>query len=437
MHGILLVHGIGDPKPGETLHGFVNGFYDYLHVKVARSVSSDQRAHAHRWLNLDVARGSEDGETPWRATISYDEGQAPGAGGQRVQNAPEPEKFPEKFLVEEVWWAKEFPPFGLFRILLWLYLTIRGQLRANWGLFLRSLRSFLRPKFWKGTNPLTDAPSPYIMFFALLVILAFVLIVVLGLLQLFVPPARPFINRMLQSAMKAGSDFLVSGLGDVQVFCTDLFYADIIRSKFEGQLRRMDECGDIDRIYVVAHSLGCLAAYETLTRSYDPFPHNRPLRKNVTFVSVGCPLDKVSWLLKSNQDYRFAYPLPDKVTRWVNIYTKYDWVADRLVEYPKSRFKESKPPVEPANRLVTNASFLGTNFGFGITGYFTDHSSYWQNYEVSELIVREVASSERLKKSEPYPRKPVEVIKKVAPVLRKPLERMDQMVQRFGRPGDR
>lgn len=33
-HGLLIIHGIAEQKRGDTLHAFLNDFYNYIHAKV-------------------------------------------------------------------------------------------------------------------------------------------------------------------------------------------------------------------------------------------------------------------------------------------------------------------------------------------------------------------------------------------------------------------
>jgi hypothetical protein len=175
------------------------------------------------------------------------------------------------------------------------------------------------------------------------------------------------------------SALMVGVVGDVAIFTSDLYYADVIRVALEQELAAVDADPTPGDVTVVAHSQGSFISYETLSRSY-----RQALKKEVTFVSVGSPLDKIWWFLKERHRYRFTNPLPPGVKRWLNIYSRYDLVADRLHTYDDH-------PLKPDNRLVANSAF-------SLAGYFRDHTSYWGNYQVMELLLQFVAASQCLGK---------------------------------------
>ncbi len=330
-HAIIFVHGIGEQEPGDELRNFTNGLYDYMHVKVERLKGMD----GHSYLSLDVAPDKQ------TAYIRYNDGTTA-----------------EEFLVTEAWWAKSFRPYGLWRVVRWLLGLISSR-------FTNDRRKW---------NPLEYIYSPLIVVLAL----AGAILFALGIAIQMAPVSRSLINWALVGLQKRAVGFLLGSVGDVQIFAADLFYADVIRSKFEKKLDAVNENKDIDDIVVVAHSQGSLIAYEALSRSY-----RSPLKKELVLFTVGSPLDKVAWFLKRHHRYRFASLLPDQVKKWVNIYTKFDPVADKLRKY-------NHHPLPPSNRLVTNQEWF--------IGYFLDHSAYWANYEVMDLILEQVATSPDLRR---------------------------------------
>ena len=334
-HNILLVHGVGEQARGDSLAGFTNGLYDYMHVKL------DRQDGKHDWLHLDV--DAKDAS----ATIQYDDGATR-----------------EEFYIKEVWWAKVFKPYPLTKVLVWLVSTMVGRFTKD-----RRWRSFQEPAA-----------------LALVVALAALGLVGFGTLWLLqnVPQVRTLMNSLQVWLQKRMSALLVGVVGDVTIFTSDLYYADVIRVVLEQELAAVDADPVDGDITVVAHSQGSFISYETLARSY-----RQPLKKEVTFVSVGSPLDKIWWFLKERHRYRFVNPLPPSVKRWLNIYSRYDLVADRLHTYDHPRLK-------PDNRLVTNSAFF-------LPGYFRDHSAYWSNYQVMELLLEHVATSQYLGKRDDAP----------------------------------
>lgn len=84
QHGLLIIRGIGEQKRGDTLHAFLNDFYNYIHAKV--SWRRGREGQRHIALTTDLI-----GQ---KARIVFRDAQSGAA---------------DEFIVREVSWAKAFP----------------------------------------------------------------------------------------------------------------------------------------------------------------------------------------------------------------------------------------------------------------------------------------------------------------------------------------
>lgn len=341
-HGLLVVHGMGEQPKGETLHSFLNGFYNYLHTKVGCEIGP--RGHGQIDLDTDLASG--------QARVVFRDADAT-----------------DEFLIREVWWAKTIPPLDFWRVLQWL---------------IRHLRAFLRIGFHRFRGRPWELPFLLCVPVLLLVLLA--LFAAIQVLQWW-PFLRGPLNSLTRHLQKAGSTFLVGSVGDVATYTMDLVYANEIRQVLEREIDWMArQEQEVDDIHLLGHSLGSLIAYEVLAQTYRREVDQGALKTRIrTFFSVGSPLDKASEFLAPEHKYRFAGDFPN--ITWINIYTAYDLVSDRLCRYAE----------RPQNVLVTNKEFPPLALA-------RDHSSYWRNFEVIELVLRTVASSPMLKTCVKHPK---------------------------------
>ncbi|MGB6837435.1 MAG: hypothetical protein WBF66_06995 [Dehalococcoidia bacterium] len=332
-HGILVIHGIGEQRRGDTLHTFLNGFHNYLHTKVGWQKGAE--GHGQIDLDTDLPAG--------QARVIFRDGKAI-----------------DEFLIREVWWAKTCPPLDFWRVLQWLIRHLNAPFRidSRWR------------HLWTYLFLVWGIPA---LLLALLAVFA-----VLQFLQWW-PFLRGPLNSLSQHLQKAASAFLVGSVGDVATYTMDLVYANEIRQVLEHEIDWMAaQDQQVDDIHIVAHSLGSLIAYEVLARTYRRGVDAGELKGRIrTFFSVGSPLDKVPWFLAPEHTYRFPVDFPD--ITWVNIYTAYDLVSDKLRYYGQ----------QPQNVLVTNKEFPP----FAL---LQDHSGYWRNFEVEDLFLRQMASIDLL-----------------------------------------
>lgn len=343
-HGLLIIHGIGEPKPGDTLHLFLNNFYNYIHAKVSwQQGRSGQEQIA---LNSDLV-----GQ---KARVLFHD------NGSGVS---------DEFIVREVWWAKAFPPLDFWRIVQWLVWQVARIISMIFRGDARWRQAWTYLVLW-WLIPAT--------------LLGLLLLFVLPAILQWLPVLRGLLNALSLRLQRTGAAFLVGNIADVATYALDLVYASEIRQCLEREIDWMKD--HVDDLHIVGYSLGSLVGYEVLSRTYHPRIEKGDLQGKLrTFITMGSPLDKVHWFLKPEHYHRFSHDLPAAV-RWVNLYTAYDLVADRLRRYP-----------QPTNVLITNKEFP-------LFALAQDHVTYWQNYQVMEWVLRLSATTPVLGEPEGDPK---------------------------------
>ena len=254
--GVLLVHGIGDHKEGETLVDFGEPVMDWL----------------RDWLRGSgerVARGSVQ-VTQARLRATRTEAVSPAYAEvliERAGDAATPAQS-ERWLVAEAWWGDSVQPPRTLRLLVWL--LTRGPLLIYWHFFLGPLRS---------TKLLSQKQLA-------LSLVAFILcgllqIVVLVAMLLWLIPFGPW-RRAVASAVRT----LTLTLGDSFVLLEQDFQSAALVRRVE---RALDWLGErATKLIVVAHSQGGAIAHEALRRHTSG--------RVAAFISVGSGLEKLHFL---------------------------------------------------------------------------------------------------------------------------------------------
>ena len=250
--GVLLVHGIGDHREGETLLSFGEPMIDWLREWLRRGGGADARGRVHV---VDA-----------RLKATRTEADSPAYALAQLSLSDERDAAPERWLFTEAWWGETVQPPDSLRLLSWL--LARGPLliyahflaaprRADSGLArsLRALAAFALASALQG-----------------LVLLA---------LLLWLIPIGPW-RRALGSAVRV----LTLTLGDSFV----LLEQDVQRSAMTARVRRMLAWLDarVERIAVVAHSQGGAIAHEALRAGATA--------KVTLFASLGSGLEKLQFL---------------------------------------------------------------------------------------------------------------------------------------------
>lgn len=213
-----------------------------------------------------------------------------------------------------------------------------------------------------------------------------------------------FAARFLRTA-------LVQYLGDVAVYVSphklDGFadarkaIRDCVRRTARAVYARPGPEGEPlhERVHVVAHSLGSVAAYDALNALLDedaraPATSLRVDERTRLLLTFGSPLDKISFLYGTNSPRTgatraalaaVAQPMIRDYARyrrfdWVNVYSRHDIISGRLDFYDDPAEREREPPrVKVVRNLRDPQAFVP----------LASHTHYWGNEMVwDELVAR-------------------------------------------------
>jgi hypothetical protein len=374
----LVVHGIGEQPQGSTLQQVASEF-----LPLAR----------HRFNDVGIALTPLDDPAPHEARIWFKE-----AGGEKTEI---------RFL--EVWYADCFNAISMGNF-------ITGTRQFIQTIFFRKKRRRLT---WAGNadpgphsfiNAATFLQRAFIELVGIaLLIPAFVLVLlplwllekvgVLSLLPAFVSrPARAITNVCTRQ------------LGDMWVYMRDPWNSARIRVRFEERFYQMlqildddPEKDNVESVFVVAHSMGSVVAYEALTgsristtldrfhggRSHDHV--NEDKRPTFHFISVGSALN-LAWAIAPDEELcRFTRPMARHV-KWLNIYGTQDPVACGRLELPIGADpSHAKVWADRNDRLRQTAVINQMDI-------FSDHTAYWNNAEEVIAPMLDVFTSGRLDK---------------------------------------
>lgn len=341
--GVVVIHGIGTQKPGETLLLWAHSL---LRVVNAWAATTPGVAHDNDHAltaDIDLTGATR----PW---VAIDVPAAPGHE-------------PQTWLMTEAWWAARVTPPTLSEMYRWLVPSgelgslVRGIFHGVSGQdrLLRAIdRVFLVPFVWVAT------------------ILSVLLYIVLSVVR--VVPYKPLQDSALFAALDT---FLIDWFGDLRVLLTDRAQAASIRSRAIDAIRACaDEgCGTV---VVIGHSGGTIVGYTTLAD--DALEASLPVTR---FVTLGQALG-IGWRLGHALATTVADRYPDRL-----------YEGDRL----DRRVEQVRPGVEwhdfwathdpaPAGGFA-NAPALsrpsrtgGTStMVFNRMSILEDHGGYWDNDE--------------------------------------------------------
>jgi hypothetical protein len=254
--GVLLVHGIGNHREGETLRAFGQPVLDWLKdwlrgkggdqtrgtVSVSEARFSDPEAPAHALAEVKCRSASTEGET---------------------------ESARESWLFCEGWWGAMVQPPASFQLLRWMW--TRGPLLIYWHFFNRQTA---------GKEKSQASPGDITFGLVAFLLAGFCQIVIGIAMLLSLIPIGPW-RRKVIDAVRA----LTLTLGDSYVLEEDIQRAalvDRVRRALDWMAQRTD------RVVVIAHSQGGAIAHEVLRQSS---PNNLRM-----FVTVGSGLEKLHFL---------------------------------------------------------------------------------------------------------------------------------------------
>ncbi|MBI2850518.1 MAG: alpha/beta hydrolase [Chloroflexi bacterium] len=406
-HGVIIVHGIGDQLPGDTLAGFAKGICDAL---INSPKGNDLPAIE---LKSDLS-GSPPSVT-LRITSPY---------GEQAN-----------WVCQEAYWNDAFPPPSATQVLWWgVNQNLRNQLSSllktledpvNEELPTETERQKEKAKAGSGAGTTgaveqskksktqVRAKSGILSGIALipLVPLTYFLLGLTWLLHI-VPSIGPLDKAI--SWIRKLDPSLSSSLGDVQRYVEQQIWSANARARLENIVIAMLNDGGIKDITIVAHSMGSIVAYDALTEGGNIADAiTRAAGKNskkITFVSVGAAINRVFAVVsppsskKSARekardtrynDLQITKPLAKAITGygdaayaghledkffWLDIFARRDPVPSGPIE---TRIIE-KAGIDPIKQMKERKVINTDNFVF-------DHSSYWGNKElVMPRIVRAI-----------------------------------------------
>jgi len=422
-HGVVVIHGIGEPEPGATLASVVNPLAEYLLERGAR-----------------VRQAMEVGAAGGAAEAVIDFAPPAGAGGQ-----------PQRWLFREAYWARVFQPPTLQEFMRW---AVRHAFGGG-GLHLRAVLNGLFAALRDAGNQQPDRDDPSIDYervpvspteprarafvkqglaqvdsagrplwvllprrrqapggkalqpvqiplggpkvaiaswvtfaLTLAVLPPLVAALVMGWFLLLLPPV-PGIAGLQRRLSASLDDFFLNGMGDANRFVEHLAWASAIRNVLETEVKRLLDDSGVADVTIIAHSLGAVIAYDALQEEggLGAFIAADPVRrkKRITFVSLGAGLNR-GWRLAKDApvagalkrflrpvDPTIAAPLPWKPAdlasgfKWVYIYARYDPVSAGPLDAEVWHSSRLDPSQLKHRRVINRDSPL------------SDHSAYWEN----------------------------------------------------------
>ena len=333
----LVVHGIGEEPVGSTVKHMAKEF-----LPLARGI--DQEA--------TIAAKPVDEGDPAEVRIRF--------------RGPNQELYELRFL--EVWWAQAFEPpsFGAFLKGLWdFFSTWLGRADRRKGFRLWAERRHWGFALWQR------------LFVDLAVLVLWPLLLLLLILVWIVEFLST--ERFLPKWLLAGHRWLVNlatrHLGDAWVYFRNPWEASRIRVRFEERFNQVVELlqtdpekGKTDAVFVIAHSLGSVVAYEALTGRRMTHLIQETFRAEgqptFHFISVGSALNSAWDFVPDRERFRFYRRFAPQV-HWLNLWSGPDPVSRGRLRLPDActipRFDQ---------RNVVNQMDL-----------FSDHTTYWNNVE--------------------------------------------------------
>lgn len=379
-HGVIVTHGIGDnTKPGDILADFTNGLADYL----MESHATDKTGKP---MYPEIRR---------EADLSADPPSV-------ILHLKSPSGETASWLCKEAFWGDAFPPPSASSVAWWLLgQNLQAQLRFVWkGISSDPSNSAIDDsREWTADRLLTSRHRaklsvegitiPFLAGFAY-----FLLLVVW--ISHYLPAFGPVAT--VQKWLHKFDPFLSNSLGDVQRYVVHGIWSANARERMEKVLKGMlnDEYGTVQDITLVAHSMGCVVAFDSLATGGEVAVEIARLesqgkRKKLALVTVGSGINQVfPMALKSTNIFartRFQESLAKEITGydenakqdaktlqnkffWLDIFARRDPVpAGGLSQALFSQAKLSPSQFKPRPVINTDSMIL-------------DHISYWANHDL-------------------------------------------------------
>lgn len=372
---VVLLHGVGSQQKGATLDDVVEPIIRFLHRFVSPSDPNGVR--------LDVEMRPEHG--PAAATIRFD------LDGQT-----------ETWEITEAWWAERFfaSPSDLVLSWGWRVLTLQAW-NVFYGIFVRHLRPPADPPYDPPYSRVYDTPDPpwfsriydFLVGVALLIAFVPAYVLVLALASVFflfaqLPPWL-LVPRAAAILQKELVETLVHGVGDQQAMTTSYAARDSAsRALVQALAPYLDSTRPdyrrCDAATVIAHSGGCVVACDALTdrevKEWDFGAGDGQPPTPVTWFTVGSGLNFAYQV--SPTDWFWDRELDPRI-KWVDVWARYDPVPHGP---PPAELRDRVRRLSPGPEEGPAPAEFRTLRVVNRDNPFTDHGTYWRNYE--EVVSR-------------------------------------------------
>lgn len=419
--GVVIIHGIGDEKRNETLEEALNVLMYWFNHVAGLALRPDGPGRV--WLRTALTISNDPDASCSRATIEL----LPPAALGAATGHPEPLRIE----MREVWWAQTFglPSVGSAlrwaRVQFWdewlrVLLPIgrhagpaRAAVRAPSREFPQAVtyRPAAAPKSdqqpslpTQPTNSSVSTTAPqasrgrrwalqaalrvygFVQYFwkslqwILLAPLVYLLLALVTLTKLLA--IIPFVQTAVIKGLSAQVDNVsLHWIAPMQVYLLDYARSSTIRQLFEREVAAFLKDDRCERVVVLAHSMGCVIAYEGLTTllTTQQAQHSA---KPITFLTLGQALRRM-WLLTGTDMHRLRIALP-RTVRWINFWARYDPVsAGPLNASALPRIVEWLDPdvVNPYDEICTKLDECENVDVVNDDSLFSDHTSYWHNLD--------------------------------------------------------
>ena len=271
---LLVIHGIGEQNPLETLDSFSRGFIrrfteQALAFRVTHEIVERKESAGSSWTESFVRLQPDQGE-----------------GLLDIHEYYWAYLTEEKITVPEVW--------------AWVEQTLAGTRKFY------ADNQELRKRYEKGGKPAFRLEKVHRLLYALSIVYPVLKILVPVLLYFFKLARFKKVPELLERMLRP---LVVGYLGDVAIYTTtdakSRFFD--IRRKILTESHKLVEsllAGDTyDRVIIAGHSLGSAIAYDTLNRlnlsaNLPIAPQSVPLEKIGGLITFGSPLDKIAFFFR-------------------------------------------------------------------------------------------------------------------------------------------
>ena len=369
--GIVVVHGVGSQRKGQTLNDIGEPLTQYLRYYLD--------PHDPHVLDFEVDLRPDHG--PANARLRFDH-----AGDT------------ELWTITEAWWAESFHPAQSDAVLLWGWRILLRQAKniffGTLGRHVPFVKTHTHPAgaYPYGDVPGGGKPSRIYDFVVSVVLLGFFLVgyslaLALATLLFAVAQLPPWLLVAEPAArlQRWLIDTLLYGPGDEHA----LIKNNLARSSASGTVietlapylnDRRPDYAYCDSVSIIAHSGGAVVSYIALSdqeiKNWSFGETAERARTSVTWFSVGSGLNLGFRERKTDPLWRREL---DPRIRWVDLWARHDPVPHGQADHEMTRLIRAPHAPEDTAHFVSQRVVNRDN-------PFTDHGEYWRNYE--EVVSR-------------------------------------------------